>query len=78
SVDYPGPWGVFSLFREAQWKSNGGGYDLTWVQKSGDQILRLPNGQPETTGVHLDMMGAPPLFEPGYFSSLNCVSKVAE
>lgn len=78
SVDYPGPWGVFLLFREAQWKSSGSGYDLTWVQKSGDQILRLPNGQPETSGVHLDMMGAPPIFEPGYFSTLSCVSKVAE
>lgn len=78
SVDYPGPWGVFSMFREAQWKTNGNGYDLTWVQKSGDQILRLPNGQPETSGVHLDMMGAPPIFEPGYFSTLSCVSRVAE
>ncbi len=78
SVDYPGPWGVFSLFREAEWKPNGAGYDLTWVQKSGDQILRLPNGQAETSGVHLDMMGAPPIFEPGYFSTLSCVSKVAQ
>lgn len=78
SVDYAGTWGLFSLFREAAWKSNGSGFDLTWVQKSGDQILRLPNGQPETSGVHLDMLGAPPIFEPGYLSRLGCVAQVAE
>lgn len=78
NINYQGPWGVFSLFREATWKSAGSGYDLTWVQKSGDQILRLPNGQPETSGVHLDMMGAPPIFEPGYFGRVGCVARVAE
>lgn len=78
SITYQGPWGIFSLFREATWKPAGSGYDLTWVQKSGDQILRLPNGQPETSGVHVDMMGAPSVFEPGYFGRLGCVGRVAE
>lgn len=78
SINYQGPWGAFSLFGEATWKPAAAGYDLTWVQKSGNQILRLPNGQPETSGVHLDMMGAPPVFEPGYFRELGCVARVAE
>jgi type VI secretion system protein ImpL len=78
-VSYPGPWGIFGLFRDAQWKTNGSGYDLSWVQKNGERILYLPNGKPMTVGVHLDMMGAPPVFKPGYFAnSLGCVSRVAE
>ncbi|HLI62488.1 MAG TPA: type VI secretion IcmF C-terminal domain-containing protein, partial [Terriglobales bacterium] len=78
-VSYPGPWGIFALFRDAQWQASGSGYDLTWVQKNGERILYLPNGKPMTVGVHLDMMGAPPVFKPGYFaSSLGCVSRVAE
>ncbi|HEX5481302.1 MAG TPA: ImcF-related family protein [Terriglobia bacterium] len=78
-VSYPGTWGIFSLFRDAQWKPSGSGYDLTWVQKNGERILYLPNTQPMTVGVHLDMMGAPPIFQPRYFvSSLGCVSRVAE
>ncbi len=78
-VSYPGPWGIFALFRDAQWQTAASGYDLTWVQKNGERILYLPSGKPMTVGVHLDMLGAPPIFRPGYFSgNLGCVSRVAE
>ncbi len=78
TIQFGGMWGLFEYFAQAVWRPAGNTYALSWVQKSGNQPYII-NGKPVTIGVQLDMMGAPPIFKPGYFAgSLRCVSRIAQ
>jgi type VI secretion system protein ImpL len=78
-ANYPGTWGVFRFFGDAD-KSvqNGGVYNVQWIGRgAGGHPLTAPNGKSVTVEFDLDTLGAPPILQKGYFSSLRCVSNVA-
>ena len=50
---------------------------LEWVIRVGKGPMLLPNGKPLTVRFTLDMGGAPPVFQRGYFSRMACVAEVA-
>jgi type VI secretion system protein ImpL len=76
---YPGTWGVFHFFADAdKTQQNGNVYNVAWVLRvAGGRPVTAPNGKPVTVQFDLDTLGAPPILQKGYFSSLRCVSNVA-
>lgn len=73
-----GLWAVFQFFHKAEtWQPNGSGNVLEWVIRIGKDAVTLPSGKPLTVRFELDMAGAPPVFQKGYFSRLACVAEVA-
>jgi type VI secretion system protein ImpL len=73
-----GVWAVFQLFAHAErWQPASQGSTLEWVIRVGKGPMLLPNGKPLTVRFTLDMGGAPPIFQRGYFSRMACVAEVA-
>jgi type VI secretion system protein ImpL len=73
-----GLWAVFQFFAKAErWQPAGSGYGLEWVIRIGKDAVTLPGGKPLTVRFDLDMAGAPPVFQKGYFSRMACVADVA-
>ena len=77
---YPGTWGVFHFFADAdKTVPNGSSYTVeTVLRAAGGRPVTAPNGKPVTVQFDLDTLGAPPILQKGYFSSLRCVSNVAK
>ena len=77
---YAGTWGVFHFFADAdKTVPNGSVYNVEWVLRiAGGRPMTAPNGKPVTVQFDLDTLGAPPILQKGYFSSLRCVSNVAK
>ena len=77
-----GTWAIFRFFGEADKNapSGGGGKFFDWIIRTGKEgnPSLLPNGNPQTVRLELDMPGAPPVFEKTYFSHLACVAEVAK
>ncbi len=77
-ASYQGPMAVFQFFANSKWDKAGAGYSVEWsVLGSSGQLAQL-NGKPLIIQFDLDTKGADPIFRPGYFSSLGCVSKVSQ
>lgn len=77
---FDGVWAVFRLFGDAdQFQPNGNSqYTLQWVPRQGQSAQPLKvDGKAVTLPFQLDLKGAPPLFQKGYFAGLRCVSEVA-
>ena len=77
---YDGAWGVFHFFADAdKWQQTGSTYNIEWVLRvSGGRPVTAPSGKPVTVQFDLDTLGAPPILQKGYLSSLQCVSSVAK
>jgi len=76
-----GIWAVFRLFadsdRSEPSQSNTEIFD--WIIRTGKSGKpSMLNGKPITVRLELDMKGAPPIFEKGFFNRLACVSEVAK
>lgn len=79
-ITYDGLWAAFRLFGDAdRFQASGSGYSLQWIPRQGQsgQPIRLGNGSSVTLSFTLDLKGAPPVFQKGYLSSVQCVSDVA-
>jgi len=77
---YSGTWGVFHFFADAdKTQQNGSVYNVEWVLRvAGGRPVTAPNGKPVTVQFDMDTLGAPPVLEKGYFSTLRCVSSVSK
>jgi type VI secretion system protein ImpL len=77
---YDGTWGVFHFFADAdRWQQTGSTYNIEWVLRvAGGRPVTAPSGKPVTVQFDLDTLGAPPILQKGYLSTLQCVSSVAK
>jgi type VI secretion system protein ImpL len=74
---YDGLWAVFDFFYDADKPVP----SPEWMLKGGksDRAVKSPvTNQPYAVHFDLDMMGAPPVFQKGYFQSFACVAEVAK
>jgi type VI secretion system protein ImpL len=76
---YDGTWGVFHYFADAdRWQQTGTIYNIEWVLRvAGGRPVTAPSGKPVTVQFDLDTLGAPPILQKGYLSTMQCVSSVA-
>ena len=73
---YDGTWGLFEFFLDADRPLP----SPEWMLKAGrsDKPVTSPlTNQPITVHFNVDMLGAPPVFQKGYFRELTCVAEVA-
>ena len=75
---YQGPMAVFQFFANSRWQKAGGVYGVDWSVLGSDGQVATINGQPFIIHFDVDTKGADPIFRPGYFASLGCVSKVSQ
>jgi type VI secretion system protein ImpL len=77
---YDGLWGVFHFFADAdRWQQTGSTYNIEWTLRvAGGRPVTAPSGKPVTVQFDLDTLGAPPILQKGYLSTLQCVSSVAK
>jgi type VI secretion system protein ImpL len=76
-ASYTGLWSAFRFFGDAErWLPAGSGYNVEWIVRVGKNPVTL-QGKPLTVQFFVDMNGAPPVFQRGYFSGLGCVAEVA-
>jgi type VI secretion system protein ImpL len=76
---YDGLWAVFRFFGDADRSTpSGSGYAFEWVPRQGQarQPMTLENGKPLTVRYYLEMQ--PPIFQKGFLSGYECVSRVAQ
>ncbi len=74
--NYDGTWGLFEFFDDADKPLP----SPEWMLKAGrsDKPVTSPlTNQPITVHLNVDMLGAPPVFQKGYFRELTCVAEVA-
>jgi len=77
--NYDGLWAVFRMFGDADRSTpSGAGYIFEWVPRQGQnrQPMTLENGRPLTVRYYLEMN--PPIFQKGWLSGFECVSRVAQ
>ena len=80
-ASYEGTWGVFHFFADAdKWQQTGPTtYTIEWILRgAGGRPVTAPSGKPVTVQFDLDTLGALPILQKGYLSSLQCVSSVAK
>ena len=76
-ANYDGLWAAFHFFGDAErWIPTAPGYTVEWIVRVGRNPVTI-QGRPLTVQFYLDMNGAPPIFQRGYFAGLACVSEVA-
>jgi type VI secretion system protein ImpL len=77
---YDGLWAVFHFFADAdRWQQTGSTYNIGWTLRvAGGRPVTAPSGKPVTVQFDLDTLGAPPILQKGYLSTLQCVSSVAK
>ena len=77
---YSGTWGVFHFFADAdKTQQNGSVYNVEWILRvAGGRPVTAPNGKPVTVQFDMDTLGAAPILQKGYFSTLRCVSTVSK
>ncbi len=80
-ADNEGLWAIFRFFWDAEkWQPQGNVQLLEWMVRTGKNQtpITLASGNPLTIRFELDMAGAPPVFQKGYFSHFGCVADVAK
>jgi len=73
--DYPysEPWAVFTFFQQADnWRPSVNQPALEWSSKTKQGTVSKAPGGPATVRFMLDMGGAPPVFQPNFWSTLRC------
>jgi type VI protein secretion system component VasK len=77
---YDGAWGVFHFFADAdKWQRTDSTSTIEWaLHVTGGRPAKAPNGKPVTVQFDLDTLGAPPIFQKGYLSNLQCVASVVK
>jgi type VI secretion system protein ImpL len=69
-----GLWAVFQFIGQAE-RAQGNTFE--WVIRAGKNPVKLPNGNPLTVRIEVDMGGTPPVFQRAYLSGLGCIAEVA-
>jgi len=77
-ASYQGPMSAFQFFANSKWARSGQAYSVEWSVLGSSGQLAQVNGKPLIITFDLDTKGADPIFRPGYFASLGCVSKVSQ
>ena len=78
-LELKGPWGIYRLLGDMQWNPQiGSERILEWTirERQSDGPL-LFNGKPITLRFGLSLEG-PDIFQPGFLSGLNCISRVVQ
>jgi type VI secretion system protein ImpL len=76
-ANYQGLWAAFQFFGDAErWIPAASGFNVEWIVRVGKNPVTL-EGRPLTVQYNLDMNGAPPIFQRGYFGGMGCVADVA-
>jgi type VI secretion system protein ImpL len=77
--DRQGLWAAFRFFADAErFEPAAGGYNLTWVVRSGREAKPTSvGGRDLTYRFFLDMGGAPAVFDKNFLASLKCISQAA-
>ena len=77
-LNFNGLWAVFHFFGAASHvRQSGSGWLVQWSPTTSGQPMTLPNGQPVTIQFQVETNGAPFVFQPGFFSGVSCVSRIA-
>lgn len=75
-IAYSGPWAVFSFFFQTDnGLSAANPPTVEWSARTiQGTVGRVQGGRPETVQFALDLGGAPPIFQPNFWSRLTCPS----
>jgi type VI secretion system protein ImpL len=77
-LNFSGLWAVFHFFgAAAHIRQAGSGWIVQWSPTTSGQPMTLPNGQPVNIQFQVETGSAPFIFQPGFLSSVGCVSRIA-
>jgi type VI secretion system protein ImpL len=77
-LNFSGLWAVFHFFgAAAHVRQSGNGWLVQWSPTTSGQPMTLPNGQPVNIQFQVETGSAPFIFQPGFLSSVACVSRIA-
>jgi type VI secretion system protein ImpL len=70
TISNKGTWAVFQLFQAAEgWRTEGIVQKAQWTTRHQGQAVNIP--------FELNLAGAPPIFDRGYFGSVSCTGQIA-
>lgn len=78
--NFTGLWAIFEMLAASdRWTTSGNQYQVEWrLRTSVGDVLSPATGRPVTVRLRLDMLGAPPILQPGYLAALGCESRIAQ
>jgi type VI protein secretion system component VasK len=77
--NFTGLWSIFEMLATADsWGTTGSQFQVEWrLRTSVGEVQSPKTGRPVIVRLRLDMQGAPPILQPGYFSALGCEPTIA-
>jgi type VI secretion system protein ImpL len=64
---FEGPWAIFKLFQQAEWSSGDGSYVVEWP---------VPDQPSVRAKFVVNLAGAKPILQPGFFSGVSCSGRI--